>query len=157
MSRAIRRAALPLCSAIDKRWKKCLISMAGDFPHRRASRVAIILRKEVAAGSHPPKDSTTRGWKKTPCARQFSKCSQIFEVLANDILSPFSCRKTRLTWSTIARKFRVQTDKNQVNPLARRYAFYYIYIKMTVTVLLVVIAGGSWKTKKCCFFYFLTN
>ena len=79
-SRAINRAALPLCRAMESRWKKCLISTAGVFPHRRASLVAIFLRKSTATGSQPPNDSTTRGWKKTPCAWQCSKCARFLDA-----------------------------------------------------------------------------
>ena len=73
MSRALSRAALPLCRAIDKRGKRCLISMSGDLPHWRASWVAI-LRKEVATGSSKGFDDKwleKNALRPAPCARRF--------------------------------------------------------------------------------------
>ena len=76
----MRRAALPRWRATDNRWKKYFTSSECFFPQRLAPCPAIFLRKVNAPLSHAPKVSTTRGWKKMPWARHWSKFFRIFSV-----------------------------------------------------------------------------
>ena len=70
------RAGFPRCDAIKRRWKKYFISSAASLPQRRASCRASSLRKTRTSLSHPPNDSTTRGWEWIPWERQLSKCAR---------------------------------------------------------------------------------